>query len=1060
MAKKKLIWGLPRTGLILLEIGVGLAVVVAGIAGAGLYRLSQGPVDLSFALSTIQNSLSDKEKGITASIQDAVASWDGAGSPITLTFKRIDIWQQGRPIIETQDVSIGLSALPLLIGKIRPQTLSVRSPLLTFERLSDRSIHFVTQSFDRNNTTSSSPPSFESEQFLSDMIKTGGFGSSVLSNLEQVDMRGARIRVVDHILGTTWQLDNVGLNFQAVDEGSIGNIVLQLSEKRSLAFRLIYNRALHQVDITSTMDDISLPALMGRIMGMGWLKRQQLPLSGTLQIKATLDPLDIDTFEVRAKGHRGFLIAKNGLSIPVENADIDISYDKDNRHWNLKNLNLFVRGMNLSASADLRTDKSGTRTGSLSIKAPELKIETVRSFWPQEQAETGFGKWITKRLEKGTLRDIRVDVPLAATGNRFDLISDETMPTATFSFSDLTADYHAPLYPVQNGKGTGIYKDDALKLSVTGGSIDSLQIKEGEISITDLQKDGGGIASIHTVLNGPLSSILRYIARDPISMGDKLKAKPEDVKGSGTYDINVSFPTIHDVPKEAFDVDVTAQLQDISIPKVTKDQTLSGGPFTLSVSDGKIGMKGQGKISDSPITLDWSQPLTPKKGEPHMTLQAQIASTPNTRKAFGADLPYLSGTVPLDLTYTETSTGSERIDIKADLTPSPFKIDDFSYLKPAGTKGNASASLIVQKGTLVKAENVAITAPDLLLKNGTVTFGEINKEVDVTGASFKTFNLVRGIASLDYKRTAQTKKITIRGRKFDVAPILDSDAPPAKNPSANDVDIQVSELYMAKGAPPLLNAMLKVKTNKSQELVYLDLLAKAGTAPATFQYIPNDKGQMTLKVNSGDAGAFLKAVGIYDNIVRGTLSLNGAPIGNSSRDVKGNLVIRDFSVVKAPILAQLLGALSLEGIGEQLGNKGIVFSRLQSGFAWVNRPGKDIMSFKDGRTSGSALGLTFNGLYNRKAKQIDITGTIIPAAGINTFASKIPLIGRLITGGRNKALFAATYSIKGPSNNPRTLVNPLSVLTPGILRDIFFEDEPDDITAPARPAKEKKLFND
>lgn len=443
-----------------------------------------------------------------------------------------------------------------------------------------------------------------------------------------------------------------------------------------------------------------------------------------------------------------------------------------------------------------------------------------------------------------------------------------------------------------------------------------------------------------------------------------------------------------------------------------------------------------------------------------MTLTAQIVSTPDTRKAFGADLPYLSGTVPLNLIYTETSAGSERIDIKADLTPSPFKIDDFSYLKPAGTKGNASASLIVQKGTLVKAENVEITAPDLLLKNGTVTFGEINKEMDVTGASFKIFNLVRGAASLDYKRTHQTKKITIRGRKFDVAPILDSDTPPTKNPSANDVDIQVSTLYMAKGAPPLLNATLKVKTNKSQELVYLDLLAKAGTAPATFQYIPNDKGQMTLKVNSSDAGAFLKAVGIYDNIVGGTLSLNGAPIGNNSRDVKGNLVIRDFSVVKAPILAQLLGALSLEGIGEQLGNKGIVFSRLQSGFAWVNRPGKDIMSFKDGRTSGSALGLTFNGIYNRREKQIDITGTIIPAAGINTFASKIPLIGRLITGGKNKALFAATYSIKGPSSNPRTLVNPLSVLTPGILRDIFFEDEPGDITAPERPAKEKKLFND
>ena len=35
---------------------------------------------------------------------------------------------------------------------------------------------------------------------------------------------------------------------------------------------------------------------------------------------------------------------------------------------------------------------------------------------------------------------------------------------------------------------------------------------------------------------------------------------------------------------------------------------------------------------------------------------------------------------------------------------------------------------------------------------------------------------------------------------------------------------------------------------------------------------------------------------------------------------------------------------------------------------------------------------------------------------------------------------AATYTIKGPTKDPSVMVNPLSVLTPGILRSIFFEN--------------------
>ena len=47
----------------------------------------------------------------------------------------------------------------------------------------------------------------------------------------------------------------------------------------------------------------------------------------------------------------------------------------------------------------------------------------------------------------------------------------------------------------------------------------------------------------------------------------------------------------------------------------------------------------------------------------------------------------------------------------------------------------------------------------------------------------------------------------------------------------------------------------------------------------------------------------------------------------------------------------------------------------------------------------------------------------------------------MLSGGSEGGIFAATYTIKGPQDDPNVAVNPLSMLTPGIIRRILFEEE-------------------
>ena len=60
---------------------------------------------------------------------------------------------------------------------------------------------------------------------------------------------------------------------------------------------------------------------------------------------------------------------------------------------------------------------------------------------------------------------------------------------------------------------------------------------------------------------------------------------------------------------------------------------------------------------------------------------------------------------------------------------------------------------------------------------------------------------------------------------------------------------------------------------------------------------------------------------------------------------------------------------------------------------------------------------------------------IFPA--INALLNKIPLIGQVITGIEGDGLIGVNFKVTGTYDEPNYNVNPLSILTPGILRSIF-----------------------
>ncbi|KAB2831965.1 MAG: hypothetical protein F9K49_08905 [Caedimonadaceae bacterium] len=99
------------------------------------------------------------------------------------------------------------------------------------------------------------------------------------------------------------------------------------------------------------------------------------------------------------------------------------------------------------------------------------------------------------------------------------------------------------------------------------------------------------------------------------------------------------------------------------------------------------------------------------------------------------------------------------------------------------------------------------------------------------------------------------------------------------------------------------------------------------------------------------------------------------------------------------------------------------------------------MVITDGRAKGSSLGLTVSGSILTKTKELKLHGSVIPAYFLNTLIAKIPLLGEVITGGKDEGLFGVTYTITGFYEKPDINVNPLSAFAPGLIRKIFSSDE-------------------
>ena len=66
----------------------------------------------------------------------------------------------------------------------------------------------------------------------------------------------------------------------------------------------------------------------------------------------------------------------------------------------------------------------------------------------------------------------------------------------------------------------------------------------------------------------------------------------------------------------------------------------------------------------------------------------------------------------------------------------------------------------------------------------------------------------------------------------------------------------------------------------------------------------------------------------------------------------------------------------------------------------------------------------------------------MPSYLLNSLPGRLPLVGRLFSAEPGGGLLAATFTATGTLGDPQVTVNPLAMLAPGMLRNLFGSGAP------------------
>ena len=535
-------------------------------------------------------------------------------------------------------------------------------------------------------------------------------------------------------------------------------------------------------------------------------------------------------------------------------------------------------------------------------------------------------------------------------------------------------------------------------------------------------------ARVHFKMEGPVQAAAELLRMDRLRDVSDAPFDPTAMRGNLTAQVSLGMPLKADLPPGSTNYTIAVETTNFAADRMIMGQKVESALLRATATPQGFQLKGDVKIGGAQMALEYRK----ARNEPDAEVRLQGMLDEAARTALGFEMgEALSGAIPIRLSG-RVAAGSERdgrFNIEADLTST--QIDGLlpGWAKPSGKPARATF-VLTTKPQAIRVEDLLIEGAGAGVK-GTIDF---DGSGDVQSASFPSYGFSDGDrASLKIERGSEgALKVIMRGEVYDGRGFVKSTAGASpQNSSAKrrsvdaDLDMKVAAVVGFNGEA-LRGVDLKM-SRRAGEVRSFSLNAKIGReATLTGDLRGRSNARQVIYLESTDAGAFFRFADVYSRMTGGQLAMTMEAPSAENQSQQGVLAVRNFAVHDE---AQLERAVTN---GTQAQRNAIDFSGMRVEF--TRMPGK--VGLREGVVRGPLLGGTIDGVVDYAHDDVHLRGTLVPLYGPNNLLGQIPLVG-LFMGGEKEGLFGITYEVVGRPGNPFLRINPISALTPGILRKVF-----------------------
>lgn len=1016
-----------RTTVFFLEVLLAVVVLAVLAVGALAWRLSDGAVEIDWARAQLSRALSDPAAGIRTEIGRAtleMSSWDRAFDVVAQDVVVLD--RQGAVRARIGAVSVALSPEALLVGHLAPKRIDVLNPVVTV--IKDADGNWTLTPNDPQTGQAQEP--LDLAEMLGPMVE-GSPGSGALSYLRAAELRGATVRLVDDSRARTQLLTDVSGGIELVADGMSfrmsGRARWADADPTPISLAGDYRPADDRISAElrfNALSPSSLPSLDPRLARLSDL---DVPLSGVIEITTRPNGEEMGG-RARVTLGAGRVTVPEMNPLPLALAGGSVSLDiAPGADWISFDGSLDIEGALLAVKSRASRDRAGYEV-IVDAVVTDLPVNAIERFWPADLSD-GAREWVTENLREGTVSS----ATLRAEGwvDAHDpSVHELDGLTGQIDFAGVETHYFRPLPPVLDAHGTATFDATRMDIAVRGGHLGSLVVEAADIDLVNLDQDVGERADVEVVVRGPAREAMELIDREPLGYPSEIGLNAAQTDGTFSARLNFEIPLLKTVKMEDVGVAVVADLKDAVIPDVLRGKPLTDGDLTLDLTAAGMSLSGDARLGDVPIALTHEERFQ-LTGPFRSRSEVQATADVSHFVEFGLDLSeFAAGPVAIGASVTKDTDGNLTATIDGDLQATSVIMPGLNWSKPTDTAGILRLD-VTRSGQGVLAIPGFEFRAGALYATGAVDFPEAGGSL----TSLSNFRLGRTEAAGRVEILPDGGlRVAMEGPVIDLVPIIEDDTERASSEGgAQRIEARfVAEtLHVLDGISLTGGALSMGRTGPRTET--LSLVGELSGEPMRLVVQPA-QGRRLVTVATNDAGSILRAFGVAETVRGGRLRVDGELIGDGLGDAMDVAVrIDDFSLVEAPVFAQLLSVASFTGLVDTLTGDGIRFARATAHIGVT----AESIAIDRGVAYGPGLGLKIDGTLGRDTETVDVEGLIAPAYSLSRLIDVVPVIGELLTGGEGEGLLATSFKIVGTLDSPKITVNPLTALAPAFVRDIL-----------------------